>query len=33
MKIIKYKKIRNKYRVYFDNDITVDLYERVIIDN
>ena len=30
MKIIKYKKIRNKYRVYFDNDKTVDLFEKVI---
>lgn len=33
MKIIKYKKIRNKYRVYFDNDKTVDLYEKIIINN
>lgn len=33
MKIIKYKKIRNKYRVYFDNDKTVDLFEKIIINN
>ncbi len=31
MKIIKYKKIRNKYRVYLDNDDTIDLYENIIL--
>ena len=31
LKIIKYKKIRNKYRVYFDNDNTIDLYENIIL--
>lgn len=31
MKIIKYKKIRNKYRVYLDNDETIDLYENIIL--
>ena len=30
MKIIKYKKIKNKYRVYFDNE-EVDLYEEIIL--
>lgn len=31
MKIIKYKKIRNKYRVYLDNEDTIDLYENIIL--
>ena len=31
MKIIKYKKIRNKYRVYLDNEETIDLYENIIL--
>lgn len=31
MKVLKYKKIKNKYRVYFDNDIKVDLYEDIIL--
>ena len=26
MKIIKYKKIRNKYRVYLDDETYLDLY-------
>ena len=30
MKIIKYKKIKNKYRVYLDNE-EVDLYENIIL--
>lgn len=30
MKIIKYKKIRNKYRVYLDTE-EVDLYENIIL--
>ncbi len=30
MKIIKYKKIKNKYRVYFDNE-EVELYENIIL--
>ena len=33
MKIIKYKKIRNKYRVYLDNETNIDLYENVILKN
>lgn len=33
MKIIKYKKIKNKYRVYFDNDTNIDLYEDIILKN
>ena len=33
MKIIKYKKIRNKYRVFFDNQDKIDLYENVILNN
>lgn len=33
MKIIKYKKIKNKYRVYFDNDLSLDLYDNVILNN
>lgn len=33
MKIIKYKKIRNKYKVYLDDNSTLDLYEKVILDN
>ena len=31
MKILKYKKIKNKYRVYFDNDIKVDLNDNIIL--
>lgn len=31
MKIIKYKKIRNKYRVYLDNNDSIDLYENIIL--
>ena len=31
MKVLKYKKVKNKYRVYFDNDIKVDLYEDIIL--
>ena len=31
MKIVKYKKIRNKYRVYLDNEETIDLYENIIL--
>ena len=31
MKVIKYKKIKNKYRVYFDNDISLDLFEDIIL--
>lgn len=30
MKIIKYKKIKNKYRVYLDNE-EIDLYENIIL--
>ena len=33
MKIIKYKKIRNKYRIYFDDNETIDLFENVILNN
>ena len=31
MKVLKYKKVKNKYRVYFDNDIKIDLYEDIIL--
>ena len=31
MKITKYKKIRNKYRVYFEDSSSVDLYEDIIL--
>ena len=31
MKVLKYKKIKNKYRVYFDNDIKVDLNDNIIL--
>ena len=31
MKIIKYKKCKNKYKVYFDDESTLDLYENVIL--
>ena len=31
MKIIKYKKIRNKYRVYLDDETYLDLYENTIL--
>lgn len=31
MKILKYKKIKNKYRVYFDNDIKIDLNDNIIL--
>ena len=31
MKIIKYKKIRNKYRVYLDDNTYLDLYENTIL--
>ena len=31
MKILKYKKIKNKYRVYFDNNSFIDLYENTIL--
>ena len=31
MKILKYKKIKNKYRVYIDNETTIDLYEDIIL--
>lgn len=30
MKIIKYKKVKNKYRVYLDNE-EIDLYENIIL--
>lgn len=33
MKILKYKKIKNKYKVYFDNDSSIDLYENTILNN
>ena len=33
MKILKYKKIKNKYRIFFDNDKTIDLYENIILKN
>ena len=31
MKILKYKKIKNKYRVYFDNDLKIDLNDNIIL--
>lgn len=31
MKVLKYKKIKNKYKVYFDNDSSLDLYEDTIL--
>jgi regulatory protein len=31
MKIIKYKKIKNKYRVFFDNDLKIDLNDNIIL--
>ena len=31
MKVLKYKKVKNKYRVYFDNDIKIDLYDDIIL--
>lgn len=31
MKVLKYKKIKNKYRVYFDNDIKIDLSDNIIL--
>lgn len=31
MKIIKYKKIKNKYRVYFDDESSIDLYDNIIL--
>ena len=31
MKVLKYKKIKNKYRVYFDNDIKVYWSEDIIL--
>lgn len=31
MKVLKYKKIKNKYRVYFDNDIKIDLNDNIIL--
>jgi len=31
MKVLKYKKIKNKYKVYFDNNLTIDLYEDTIL--
>ena len=31
MKVIKYKKCKNKYKVYFDDNSTLDLYENVIL--
>jgi len=31
LKIVKYKKIKNKYKVYLDNDDTLDLYENIIL--
>ncbi len=31
MKILKYKKIKNKYRVYLDDDSYIDLYENIIL--
>ena len=31
MKVLKYKKVKNKYRVYFDNDLKIDLYEDIIL--
>ena len=31
MKVLKYKKIKNKYKVYFDNDTNLDLYEDTIL--
>ena len=31
MKVLKYKKVKNKYRVYFDNDIKIDMYEDIIL--
>lgn len=31
MKIIKYKKCKNKYKVFFDNNESIDLYEDVIL--
>lgn len=31
MKVTKFKKIKNKYKVYFDNDTNLDLYEDTIL--
>ena len=31
MKVLKYKKVKSKYRVYFDNDIKIDLYDDIIL--
>ena len=31
MKVLKYKKIKNKYRVYFDNDLKIDLNDNIIL--
>ena len=31
MKVLKFKKIKNKYRVFLDNSDYIDLYENVII--
>ena len=31
MKIVKYKKIKNKYRVFFSDDSYIDLYEDIIL--
>lgn len=31
MKVLKYKKVKNKYRVYFDNNIKIDLYDDIIL--
>lgn len=31
MKVLKFKKIKNKYKVYFDNDTNYNLYEDTIL--
>lgn len=31
MKIVKYKKIKNKYRVYFEDESSIDLYDNIIL--
>lgn len=31
MKVLKYKKIKNKYRVYFDNNLKIDLNDNIIL--